>query len=158
MQQQNKYMELALKEAYKCLKNDDVPVGCVIVRNDEIIAKAYNRRKKDKNTLKHCELIAIDRACKIVGDWRLEDCTMYVTMEPCQMCAGAILQARLKKIVIGTRNYKSGCCGSVINLLNYEGFNHIVDIEYDVMSYECSSIVKEFFEKLRYNDKRYNII
>lgn len=157
-QQQNKFMQEALAEARKCFLHDDVPVGCVIVKNDEIIARAYNTRIKNKNTICHCEITAISKACEVLGDWRLDDCIMYVTLEPCPMCAGAIVQARMKKVVIGTKNKKAGCCGSVINLLQNEGFNHRVDVEYDIMQKECSNILVDFFRELRENEKKDSII
>lgn len=158
MQQQNKFMEEALKEAKKCFESCDVPVGCVIVQRGKIIARAHNQRVRNKNTISHCEILAISKACKKVKDWRLDDCCMYVTLEPCPMCAGAILQARLKRVVIGTENPKAGCCGSVINLLNHSGFNHCVDIEYGLLKQECAGLIKEFFRQLRKNEKRDNII
>lgn len=153
-QQQNKFMLEALKEARKSFIYDDVPVGCVIVKNNEIIARAHNTRIKNNNTICHCEILAISKACKKIGDWRLDDCIMYVTLEPCPMCAGAILQARMKKVVIGAMNKKAGCCGSVMNLLQHDGFNHKVEIENDVMNNECSNILVKFFRKLRKNEKK----
>ena len=121
-----KYMKAAMKQAKKAYQLDEVPIGCVIVQNEKIIARGYNRRNTDKNTLAHAELSAIRKASKKTGDWRLEDCTMYVTLEPCQMCAGAIVQSRLKKVVIATMNPKAGCAGSVLNLLQMAQFNHQV--------------------------------
>ena len=123
----------------KAEKLEEVPIGCVIVQNDKIIARGYNRRNTDKNTLSHAELTAIKRASKKTGDWRLEDCVMYVTLEPCQMCAGAIVQSRMKKVVIGTMNPKAGCAGSVMNLLQVAAFNHQVEIERGVLEEECDN-------------------
>ena len=120
MTQDEKYMKEALREAKKAYKLEEVPIGCVIVQNDKIIARGYNRRNTDKNTLAHAEMSAIKKASKKPGDWRLEDCTMYVTLEPCQMCSGAIVQSRMKKVVIGCMNPKAGCAGSVLNLLQVE--------------------------------------
>lgn len=149
-------MEEALVEAGKCLEYDDVPVGCVIVFHDKIIGRGYNKRNKEKNTLMHAEMIAIDSACKFINDWRLEGCTMYVTLEPCMMCAGAILQSRIEKLVIGTDNPRFGCCGTSINLLNSDKFNHRVKIETGVLKNECSKIISDFFKKLRENEKKDN--
>ena len=134
----------------------EVPIGCVIVCQDKIIARGYNRRNTDKNTLSHAELKAIRKASKKLGDWRLEGCTMYVTLEPCQMCAGALVQSRIDEVVIGCRNAKAGCAGSVINLLNMEEFNHQVKITEGVLEEECSTMLSDFFRKLRDNKKRKN--
>ena len=144
-----KYMREALKQARKAYALNEVPIGCVIVREDKIIARGYNRRNTDKNTLAHAELTAIKKASKKFGDWRLEDCTMYITLEPCQMCAGAIVQARIPKVVIGCFNLKAGCAGSVINLLQMKEFNHQVEIVPDVLHDECSSMLSDFFRELR---------
>ena len=144
-----KYMREAIRLAKKAYQNGDVPIGCVIVYEDKIIGRGYNRRNKDKTTLAHAEILAIKKASKIMGDWRLEECRMYVTLEPCQMCAGAILQARIPEVVIGCMNPKAGCAGSVINLLNMDGFNHKVDITKGVLEEECSSLMKDFFADLR---------
>ena len=132
----------------------EVPIGCVIVYQDKIIARGYNRRNTDKNTLSHAELNAIRKASKKLGDWRLEGCTMYVTLEPCQMCAGALVQARIDEVVIGSRNPKAGCAGSVMNLLNVEQFNHQVKITEGVLEEECSAMLSGFFRKLREMKKR----
>lgn len=145
-----KYMKTALKEANKAYRDNDVPIGCIIVSKEgKVIAKAHNRRNRDGSTLSHAEILAIGQACKKVKDWRLEGCTMYVTLEPCQMCAGAIVQARMDKVVIGCMNKKAGCCGSVINLLQMSQFNHQVEIERGVLEEECSSIISDFFKELR---------
>lgn len=144
-----KYMKKAVKLAEKAASLGEVPIGCVIVYNDKIIGRGYNRRKTDKNTLSHAELIAIRKASKVIGDWRLEGCTMYVTLEPCQMCAGAIVQARMDRVVIATMSPKSGCAGSIINLLNMEEFNHQVEITTGVLADECSQMLSGFFLDLR---------
>ena len=149
MDKDEKYMREAIKLAKKAYQNGDVPIGCVIVYQDKIIGRGYNRRNKDKTTLAHAEILAIKKASKIMGDWRLEECRMYVTLEPCQMCAGAILQARIPEVVIGCMNPKAGCAGSVIHLLNMDGFNHRVDITKGVLEEECSSLMKGFFADLR---------
>ena len=153
MTQQEKYMKAAIREARKAYKLNEVPIGCVIVQNDKIIARGYNRRNSDKNTLAHAELAAIKKASKKTGDWRLEDCTMYVTLEPCQMCAGAIVQSRLGKVVIGSMNPKAGCAGSVLNLLQMKQFNHQVEIQTGVLQEECSAMLSEFFQELREKKK-----
>lgn len=154
MTQDEKYMKAALKEAKKAYKLEEVPIGCVIVQNDKIIARGYNRRNTDKNTLAHAEISAIKKASKKTGDWRLEDCTMYVTLEPCQMCAGAIVQSRLGKVVIGSMNPKAGCAGSVINLLQMKQFNHQVEMVTGVLDEECSTMLSGFFQELREKKKQ----
>ena len=154
MTQDEKYMKAALREAKKAYKLDEVPIGCVIVQNDKIIARGYNRRNTDKNTLAHAELSAIKKASKKTGDWRLEDCTMYVTLEPCQMCAGAIVQSRLGKVVIASMNPKAGCAGSVINLLQMKQFNHQVEMVTGVLDEECSAMLSGFFQELREKKKQ----
>lgn len=147
------YMKEALKQAKKACKIKEVPIGCVIVYEDKIIARGYNKRNTKKNTLAHAEIIAINKASKVLGDWRLEDCTMYITLEPCQMCAGAIVQARVKRVVIGCMNPKAGCGGSVLNLLEMEQFNHQAEVERGVLEEECSQVMKEFFKELREEKK-----
>ena len=142
-------MKAAMAEARKGAEIGEVPIGCVIVREGKIIARGYNKRKKDKNTLSHAELIAINKACKKTGDWRLEDCVLYVTLEPCQMCAGAIVQARLPLVVIGCKNEKAGCAGSILNLFNVDKFNHKVDTIEGVLEEECSFMLTDFFKGLR---------
>ncbi len=148
-----RYMKKALAQARKAYDLGEVPIGCVIVYEGKIIGRGYNRRNTDKNTLCHAEITAIRKASKAIGDWRLEGCTMYVTLEPCQMCAGACVQARIDRVVIGCMSPKSGCAGSVINLLDMDEFNHKVDITKDVLSDECSAILTEFFEELRIRNK-----
>ncbi|MBR2213495.1 MAG: tRNA adenosine(34) deaminase TadA [Eubacterium sp.] len=146
-----KYMKEALKEASKAKKLNEVPIGCVIVKDNKIIGRGYNRRMKDKNTLSHAELNAIKKASKKLKDWRLDDCEMYVTTEPCQMCSGAIVQSRIKKVYIGCMNPKAGCAGSIMNLLQVDKFNHQVEIESGVLEEECSNILKDYFKELRNN-------
>ena len=143
------FMKEALKQAKKAGKIGEVPIGCVIVQDGQIIARGYNRRNTDKTTLAHAELAAIKKASKTVGDWRLEDCTLYVTLEPCQMCAGAIVQARMKRVVAGAMNPKAGCAGSVLNLLQVERFNHQVEFEHGVLEEGCSKVLQDFFKELR---------
>ncbi|MBQ8412464.1 MAG: tRNA adenosine(34) deaminase TadA [Lachnospiraceae bacterium] len=152
-----KYMREAIKQAKKAEANKDVPIGCVIVYQDKIIARGYNRRNMDKTTLAHAEILAIKKASKVLGDWRLEECTMYVTLEPCQMCAGAIVQARIPKVIIGCMNPKAGCAGSIINLLDIPQFNHQVQVERGVLEEECSTMMKEFFAWLRESKKLKNL-
>ncbi len=149
MNQEEKFMKAAIREARKAEKLDEVPIGCVIVYEGKIIARGYNRRNTDKNTLAHAELLAIKKASKKLGDWRLEGCTLYVTLEPCQMCAGAIVQARMDKVVIGSMNPKAGCAGSVLNLLQVSAFNHQVELEKGIMENECSTMLSSFFKNLR---------
>ena len=149
MNADEKYMRAAIGQARKAGAIGEVPIGCVIVYEDKIIARGYNRRTIDKNVLSHAEIIAIKKACKKMGDWRLEDCTMYVTLEPCPMCAGAIVQARIPKVVIGCMNPKAGCAGSVLDLLHEDGFNHQVEMENGVLEEECSRLMKDFFKALR---------
>lgn len=149
MTREEKYMKEAIKQAKLARKINEVPIGCVIVHNDEIIGRGYNRRMKDKNTLSHAELNAIKKASKKLDDWRLDDCEMYVTTEPCQMCAGAIVQARIKKVYIGCMNPKAGCAGSIMNLLQVDAFNHQVESESGLLEEECSQLLKDFFRKLR---------
>ena len=144
-----KYMKAAIREAQKAWALGEVPIGCVIVHEDRIIGRGYNRRMVDKNVLAHAEITAIRKACRKIGDWRLEDCTMYVTLEPCPMCAGAIVQARIPRVFIGTMNPKAGCAGSVLNLLDEKGFNHQVEMVTGVLGEECSRMLKEFFKELR---------
>ena len=149
MNENAKYMREAIKQAKKAYAIGEVPIGCVIVYEGKIIGRGYNRRTIDKNPLAHAELIAIKKASKKMGDWRLEDCTLYVTLEPCQMCSGAIVQARMKKVVVGCMNPKAGCAGSILNLLQVEQFNHQVELEIGVLQEECSLMMKNFFKELR---------
>ena len=149
MTEDEKYMKLAIREAKKAIKLQEVPIGCVIVYDGKIIGRGYNRRKTDNNTLSHAELTAIKKASRYLGDWRLEGCTMYVTLEPCQMCAGALVQSRIDRVVIATMSPKSGCAGSIINLLQMQEFNHQVEITTGVLMEECSKMLSDFFAKLR---------
>lgn len=149
-----KYMKEAIKQAKKAAKIGEVPIGCVIVYENKIIARGYNKRNTKKTTLAHAELLAIQKASKALGDWRLEDAIMYVTLEPCQMCAGAIVQARIKKVVVGAMNKKAGCAGSILNILQMEEFNHQVELETGVLQEECSLILQEFFKELRIKNKQ----
>ncbi len=149
-----KYMKEAVRQAKKAYALDETPIGCVIVYQDKIIGRGYNRRTIDKNTLAHAELIAIRKASRKMGDWRLEGCTMYVTLEPCQMCAGAIVQSRMTRVVVGCMNPKAGCAGSVLNLLQMAEFNHQAELTTGVLEEECSQMMKSFFKKLRENKKK----
>ena len=148
------YMKEAIRQAKKAAALKEVPIGCVIVYDGRIIARGYNRRTVDKNVLAHAEIIAMRKACRILGDWRLEDCTMYVTLEPCPMCAGAIVQARIPKVVIGCMNPKAGCAGSILNILEMPQFNHQVKVTRGILEAECSQMLKTFFEELRIRNKQ----
>lgn len=150
---QEKYMKEALKQAKKAYALGEVPIGCVIVHEGKIIGRGYNRRNTDKNTLSHAEITAINKASKKIGDWRLEDCTLYVTLEPCQMCAGAIVQARIPEVVMGCMNPKAGCAGSILNILDMPEFNHQVAVTKGVLEEECSQMLKNFFTELRERNK-----
>ncbi len=143
------YMKEAIRQAKKAAAIGEVPIGCVIVCEGRIVARGYNRRTTDKNTLAHAELQAIRKASRKLGDWRLEGCTMYVTLEPCQMCAGALVQARMTEVVIGCMNPKAGCAGSILNLLEMPEFNHQVKVVRGVLEEECSMLLKTFFQDLR---------
>ncbi len=151
---QEKYMKEALKQAKKAYALGEVPIGCVIVYQGKIIGRGYNRRKTDKNTLSHAEITAIRKASKVIGDWRLEDCTLYVTLEPCQMCAGAIVQARIPEVVMGCMNPKAGCAGSILNILDMPAFNHQVATTRGILEAECSDLLKTFFSELRVRNKQ----
>lgn len=148
-----KYMKEAIRQAKKAYALGEVPIGCVIVYQDKIIGRGYNRRNTDKNTLAHAEITAINKASKKIGDWRLEDCTLYVTLEPCQMCAGAIVQARITRVVMGSMNPKAGCGGSVLNILEMPQFNHQVNVTRGILEEECSHILTSFFKELRLRNK-----
>ena len=149
-----KYMRAALKQAEKAMELGEVPIGCVIVYEDKIIGRGYNRRNTDKSVLCHAEITAIKKACKKIGDWRLEDCTLYVTLEPCQMCSGAIVQSRIPRVVMGALSPKSGCGGSVLNILENPEFNHQVEVVKGILEDECSDILKRFFTELRKRNKK----
>lgn len=144
-----KFMKQALLQAKKAKEIGEVPIGCVIVQDGKVIGRGYNRRNTDKSTLSHAEITAIRKASKKLNDWRLEECTLYVTLEPCQMCTGAIVQARVKEVVIGAMNPKAGCAGSILNLFTMKQFNHQVQTTYGVCEAECSQILKQFFAGLR---------
>lgn len=150
------FMKEALKEAKKAYKKEEIPVGCVIVKNDEIIAKAHNLKETKNLATAHAEILAIEKAAKELKSWRLSDCEMYITLEPCTMCMGAIILSRIKKIYIGTMDEKTGACGSFINLQNYK-YNHKVEIETGLMKEECEKIIKEFFKKLRQKNGGKNV-
>ena len=149
-----RYMKEAIRQAKKAAALGDVPIGCVIVYQDKIIGRGYNRRMADKTVLAHAEIIAMRKACKKMGDWRLEDCTMYVTLEPCQMCSGAIVQSRMTRVVVGCMNPKAGCAGSILNLLQMPQFNHQVELTTGVLEEECSQMMKTFFKELREKRKK----
>lgn len=149
MNKDEKYMKEAIKQAKKAYALGEVPIGCVIVYEDKIIGRGYNRRTIDKNTIAHAEMMAIKKASKKMDDWRLEDCTMYVTLEPCQMCSGAIVQARIPEVVIGCMNPKAGCAGSILNILENDSFNHQVKVTRGVLEQQCSDMLTQFFKELR---------
>ena len=153
MTSEEAFMKQAVKQAKKAYDKLETPIGCVIVHEDKIIARGYNKRNMKKNTLAHAEIHAINKASKVLGDWRLEDCTMYVTLEPCPMCAGAIVQARIPRVVIGSMNPKAGCAGSVLNLLQQDGLNHQVEVTKGVLAEECSGLMTSFFRELRKKKK-----
>ena len=153
-----KYMKAALSEAKKAKALGEVPIGCVIVFEGKIIGRGYNRRNTDKTTLAHAEISAIKKASKKMGDWRLEGCTLYVTLEPCQMCSGAIVQARIDRVVMGSMNPKAGCGGSVLNILQMPQFNHQVQVTKGVLEPECSKILTDFFKELRIRNKEEKIM
>lgn len=146
---QEYYMEQALKEAEKAYKKLEVPVGAVIVKDGKIIAKGHNQKETKTDTTKHAEIIAIQKASKKIGEWRLLDCEMYVTLEPCPMCAGAIINSRIKKVYIGTSDEKTGAVGSVLNLFTDYKFNHNVEFQKEILQPECEKLLKDFFKNLR---------
>ena len=146
---QEQFMKEALKEAKKAYNKLEIPVGAIIVKDGKIIARAHNIKEEKQDTTKHAEIIAIQKASKKLETWRLNDCEMYVTLEPCAMCAGAIIQARLKKVYIGTMDEKTGACGSVLNLLKDFKYNHNVELETGILKNECEQILKDFFKELR---------
>lgn len=152
--EKEKYMKEAIKEAKKAAEKLEVPVGCIIVKGGKIIARAHNQKETKKDTTKHAEILAIRKASKKLEAWRLLDCEMYVTLEPCSMCAGALVQARIKKVYIGTMDSKTGACGSVLNLLQDYPFNHKVEIETGILQEECESMLKNFFRELRKSKKK----
>ena len=149
MTEDERFMKKALHQAKRAAAIGEIPIGCVIVRDGKVIARGFNQRRSRKTTLAHAEMIAIDRASRKLGDWRLEGCTMYVTLEPCQMCSGALVQSRIDRVVIGTRNPKAGCAGSILNILRMPEFNHQVEITGGVLQEECSAVLQDFFRDLR---------
>ena len=149
MEEKEKFMKEALKEAKKAYDKLEVPVGAVIVKDGKIIARAHNLKETKKDTTKHAEILAIEKASKKLGAWRLLDCEMYVTLEPCSMCAGAMINARIKKLYIGALDEKTGAAGSVLNLFEDYKFNHSVEVEKGVMKENCEKILKDFFKDLR---------
>lgn len=153
MNKAEKFMKLALKEAQKAFDKEEIPVGVVIVKDDKVIARAHNLKESKNNAISHAEILAIEKACKKLGAWRLLDCEMYVTLEPCPMCAGALINSRIKKIYIGTDDPKTGACGSKLNLLKDFTFNHDIEIEKYILKEECSKILKDFFKMLREQKK-----
>ena len=148
-----RFMREAYKQAKKAYALGEVPIGCVIVHDGKIIGRGYNRRNTDKSTLSHAEIIAIRKASKVIGDWRLEECTLYVTLEPCQMCAGAIVQARIPRVVMACMNPKAGCAGSVLNILDMPAFNHQAEAVRGVLAEECAALLRTFFKELRIRNK-----
>ena len=153
LSEDEKYMREAVRQAKKAYALGEVPIGCVIVHDKKIIGRGYNRRNTDKSTLSHAELIAIRKAGKVIGDWRLEECTLYVTLEPCQICAGAIVQARIPRVVMACMNPKAGCAGSILNILDMPQFNHQVESVRGVMEDECAQMLRDFFKELRIRNK-----
>lgn len=149
MTENERYMKEALKQAKKAYKKEEIPVGAIIVKDNKIIARAYNEKEYKLDTTKHAEILAIQKASKKLNSWRLKDCEMYVTLEPCSMCAGALIQSRIRKVYIGTMDKKTGACGSVLNLLQDYIFNHQVEVETGVLQKECEQILKQFFRELR---------
>ena len=144
-----KWMKEAIKQAKKAAQKDEVPIGCVIVKDDQIIARAYNKREMKQCSTAHTEILAIEKACKKLGSWRLEDCDLYVTLEPCPMCSGAIIQSRIRNVIFGAYDPKGGCMGSNMNINDVRGFNHYPDIEGGILQDECSRLLKEFFKAKR---------
>ena len=153
MEDKEKFMKEALKEANKAYNKEEVPVGAVIVKDNKIIARAHNLKETSLNAVSHAEILAIQKACKKLGSWRLTDCDMYVTLEPCAMCSGALINARIRKLYIGTNDPKTGACGSQLNLLEDVTFNHKIEIERNVLQKECETILKDFFKFLRERNK-----
>lgn len=144
-----KWMKEAIKQAKKAAQKDEVPIGCVIVKDDQIISRAYNKREMKQCSTAHAEILAIEKACKKLGSWRLEDCDLYVTLEPCPMCSGAIIQSRIRNVIFGAYDPKGGCMGSNMNINDVRGFNHYPDIEGGILQDECSRLLKDFFKAKR---------
>lgn len=147
------FMKEALKEAYKAYEINEVPIGAVIVRNGEIVGRGYNQKENLRDATLHAEITAIKDACKNLGGWRLPGCTMYVTLEPCAMCAGALVNARVERLVIGTADLKTGACGSVLNIVQTDSLNHQIDVQFGLLQDDCSNILKKFFTELRNSKK-----
>lgn len=152
-QQHEDFMKIAYDLAKQAYQENEVPIGAVIVYHDEIIGKGYNQRNGKKSTLAHAEIQAINEASQYIGDWRLEECTMYITLEPCPMCAGAIVQARIPQVVMACRNPKAGCAGSIVNLLQEPKFNHQVEVIEGALEEPCSQLLKQFFRTMRQQQK-----
>ena len=152
--EEERFMREAIRQAKKAAALGEVPIGCVLVRDGEIVARGYNRRNTDKTTLAHAEVAVIKKASRMFRDWRLEDCTLYVTLEPCPMCAGAIVQARIPRVVAGCMNPKAGCAGSVLNILRTPGLNHMVEFKNGVLEEDCSKLLSDFFKELRQNRRK----
>ena len=149
MEKKEYFMKEALKEAKKAYKKKEVPVGVVIVKDDKIIARAYNQKERKNSPIKHAEIIAIEKACKKLNNWRLNDCEMYVTLEPCPMCAGAIINSRIKKVYIGAVQEKTGACGSKVDLIEKYKSETKIDVEFGILKDKCLNLVQEFFKELR---------
>ena len=149
-----RYMRQALTQARKAMALGEVPIGCVIVYEGKVIGRGYNRRNTDHSTLAHAEIAAIRKASRVMGDWRLEGCTLYCTLEPCPMCAGAIEQARIDRVVIGAPSDKSGCAGSLLNIVSNEKLMHQSEITRDVLVDECRAILQQFFRELRVRNRK----
>ena len=147
------FMRKAIHQAQRAAALGEVPIGCVIVHDGKIIGRGFNRRLTSHSTLAHAEIIAIRQACRKLGDWRLEGCTMYVTLEPCQMCSGALVQARIDRVIVGAPNPKAGCAGSILNLLQVPQFNHQVEITNGVLTEECSALLTDFFRDMRTRER-----
>ncbi|TYR78155.1 nucleoside deaminase [Priestia megaterium] len=153
MCEDEKYMQLAIKEAEKAGAMMEVPIGAVVVQNNQVVAKAHNLRETEQRSIAHAELLAIDQACKSLHTWRLEDATLYVTLEPCPMCAGAIVLSRVKRVVFGAYDPKGGCCGTLLNLLEFDKFNHQAEVKGGVLQKECGELLSNFFRELRRRKK-----
>lgn len=149
MNQDEKWMKKAIHQALRAESKDEVPIGCVIVKEDQIVARAYNQRETKQESTAHAEILAIEKACRKLGSWRLEGCTLYVTLEPCPMCAGAIIQSRIERVVYGAYDPKGGCAGTCTDLFSVKGFNHYPSLSGGVLEQECSSLLKEFFKRKR---------
>lgn len=149
MTEQEKWMKEAIKQAKLAFQHDEVPIGCIIVKDNQIIARGYNKREKLQQANAHAEMIAIEKACKKIGSWRLEDCDLYVTLEPCPMCSGTIIQSRIRNVYFGARDPKGGCVGSLINIFEVKGFNHYPNYEGDILKDECAKLLKDFFKMKR---------